>query len=397
MINWIDRLLQKDVQEFISSNAEADLSKLALSAKVGPDFPLKEALLQIELNKKARNKLPEWSDYKTIVYPSRLSLEQCSSELAAKYKKNLISGESLVDLTGGLGVDSYYLAEKFDSVSYIEENTDLVATAKHNFQVLNANHISCTQGEAEKVLEGIKELVDCFYIDPARRSKGQKTYFLKDTFPNVTDLQSLMLDKAKRYLLKTSPMLDIKQALSELTNVAEVHVVAINGECKELLFKSANKFNEEPLIIASNWHKGEWQQLQFTYSEEANSTANISLPAKYLYELNAAIIKAGALKCVTDRYHLNKLHINSHLYSGNKLLQDFPGRVFKITGSLKADKKSIKKGLGNDQANLSVRNFPGTVDQLRKKWGLKEGGQHYLFATTLADDKKAVLVCKKLS
>ncbi|MEM8895163.1 MAG: SAM-dependent methyltransferase [Bacteroidota bacterium] len=393
----IDRLLQKDVQEFIRHNAEADLSKLALTAKAGPDFPLKEALLQIDLNKKARNKLPEWSKHKAIIYPSKLSLEQCSSELAAKYKQNLISGVSLVDLTGGLGVDSYYLSEKFESVRYVEENADLVAAAKHNFRELGADHISCSQGEAEKVLQEIKEPIDYFYIDPARRSKGQKTYFLKDTFPNVVDLQGLMLDEANGYLLKTSPMLDIKLALSELVNVAEIHVVAINGECKELLFRSTSYPTDEPLITASNWQGGVWQKLQFTYSKEASTKSNISPPAKYLYEPNAAIIKAGALKVVADKYQLGKLHVNSHLYSGDERLNDFPGRAFQITATLKADKKSIKKGLGTDKANLTVRNFPGSVDQLRKKWGLKEGGQHYLFATTLADDRKVVLVCDKLS
>lgn len=397
MIDWVDRLLQADVQQFLTEHKDDNLAQLALSLRTSEDFPTQEALLQIELRRKAAQKLPEWYDQASIVYPSKLSLEQCSSIHTARYKQDIIAGSRLIDLTGGLGVDTYYLSEKFDSADYVEQDQRLVEGARHNFSQLGSSKINCYNTTAEEFLKTISGEVDYFFTDPARRAGGRKTYFLEDTFPNITVLHPMLLDKAKGYLLKASPMLDIKQGLKRLSHVQEVHIVSVDSECKEVLFHVASTAKDSPKIIAANCNKGGWKQFEFTYEIEAAIDVTITEPLQYIYEPNSAIIKAGAFKSIAQKYELSKLHTNTHLYTSNERLPSFPGRVFLLNKVIKADKKSIGRAINNSQANLASRNFPVSVAELKKKWSIRDGGSQYLFATTLADNRKAVLVCEKLS
>ncbi|MEQ9300299.1 MAG: SAM-dependent methyltransferase [Cyclobacteriaceae bacterium] len=397
MIDWVDRLLQADVQQFLAEHKDDNLAKLALSLKTPEGFPTQEALLQIELRRKAALKLPEWYAHTSIVYPSKLCLEQCSSIHTAQYKQHIISGSHLIDLTGGLGVDTYYLSEKFDSTDYVEQDPRLVEAARHNFSQLGSSEINCHHTTAEEFLNTISGKVDYFYIDPARRAGGRKTYFLEDTFPNITALHPILLGMAKGYLLKASPMLDIKQGLKRLSHVKEVHVLSVDNECKEVLFHITSTAKDSPKIIAANCDKGNWEQFEFTYEIEAALDVTITEPLQYIYEPNSAIIKAGAFKSIPQKYELSKLHSNTHLYTSNERLPSFPGRVFLLNKVVKADKKSIGRAINNSQANLASRNFPVSVAELKKKWSIRDGGDQYLFATTLVDNRKAVLVCEKLS
>lgn len=397
MIDWIARLLQADVQQFLTEHKDDNLAQLALSLRTSEGFPTQEALLQIELRRKAALKLPEWHDHPSIVYPSKLSLEQCSSIHTARYKQDIISGSRLIDLTGGMGVDTYYLSEKFQSTDYVEQDPRLADGAQHNFSQLGSSKINCYNTTAEEFLKTISGEVDYFFIDPARRAGGRKTYFLEDTFPNITVLHPMLLDKAKGYLLKASPMLDIKQGLKRLSHVQEVHIVSVDNECKEVLFHVASTAKDSPKIIAANCIKGSWEQFEFTYEIEAAIDVTVTEPLQYIYEPNSAIIKAGAFKSIAQKYELSKLHSNTHLYTSNERLASFPGRVFLLNKVIKADKKSIGRAINNSQANLASRNFPVSVADLKKKWSIRDGGSQYLFATTLADNRKTVLVCEKLS
>lgn len=396
MITWIDHLLQADVQQFIAENKDKNLSELALSFKAPAGFPVQEALLQIELRRRAAAKLPSWDNFHDIIYPSKLSLEQCSSMVTACYKQSIIRGAHLVDLTGGMGVDTYYLSEKFESTDYIEQDQRLSEAARHNFTVVCANSITCHNITSEEFLKTLDSPVDYFFVDPARRSGSRKTYFLEDTFPNIVALQTLLLEKAKGYLLKASPMLDIKQGLKSLSHVKAVHVVSVENECKEILFNVSNDTTGSPKIIASNYNKGDWELFEFNYEEEAATNVSLSEPMPFIYEPNSAIIKAGAFKSVAKYFQLRKLHANTHLYTSEVHVANFPGRVFQLIKSIDANKKVISETLNKGKANLATRNFPMSVAELKKKWGIKDGGDQYLFATTLLDNRKAVLVCEKL-
>lgn len=397
MISWIDRLLQEDVQLFIAENEGKNLSELALSFKSPEGFPTQDALLQIELRSKAASKLPHWYDHPGTVFPSRISLEQCSSVHTAIYKQSIISGENLIDLTGGLGVDTYYLSRKFTSTDYVERDSILVEAATHNFSQLRSDSITCHCMVAEEFLNSFPNTADYFFIDPARRVAGKKTYFFEDTVPNIIELHSQLLDKAKGYLLKASPMLDIKQGLKSLSHVAEVHIVSVDNECKEVLFHVINKTKGTPKIIASNLRKDIWDSFEFNYEQEAEAEVDLNEPMQYIYEPNSAIIKAGAFKSIAKKYKLAKLHSNTHLYTSNERLAHFPGRTFYLHTIVSADKRSIARQLEGGKANLATRNFPMTVAELKKKWSIKDGGDQYLFATTLANNRKAILICEKLA
>ncbi len=397
MIGWIERLLQADVQQFIAKHKNNNLPELALSISSAAGFPIQDALLQIELKRKAAHKLPEWHDNPNIIYPTRLSLQQCSSIHAARYKQRIISGNHLVDLTGGLGVDTYYLSEKFELAEYVEQDSRLVEAAEHNFPQLGSNTIHCHNSTAEEFLKNFAGAVDYFFIDPARRAGTRKTYFLEDTYPNIIALHPVLLEKAKGYLLKASPMLDVKQGLKGLSHVKEVHIVSVDNECKEVLFYISNTAQGTPAIIAANHSKGSWGRFEFNYDLEAETAIEIGDPQAYIYEPNSAITKAGAFKSIAFKYQLPKLHPSTHLYTSDHLLPNFPGRVFQLRKVVGADKKTIGKEIKGCQANLATRNFPTSVAELKKKWSIRDGGDQYLFATTLANNNKAVLVCEKLS
>ena len=379
-----------------------------------PNIPAHIIQARQEVGQKiAAEKLPSWAACPTIQYPARLSMEQCSSEWTARYKSQLIKGETLVDLTGGLGVDCCFLSESFTHTTYVEQQPELCQLATHNFASLG-KHIHVVNAQCEDYLENMQP-ADVIFIDPARRdNKGGKVVLLADCTPNLLDMGNKLLQKCQTLLVKLSPMIDIDSVIKAFPTTQEVHIVAVNNECKEVLvrvkgdlivekgerrisvqgegnIKENGTEGKEPNMVCANLPI-EDQPFVFTRRDEATCEVTYSQPLSYLYEPNAAILKAGAFKQVAQQMGVHKLHPNSHLYTSDTLVSHFPGRIFTIDRITKVQKKEIND---IEKANVSIRNFPGSVADLRKKLKLKDGGDTYIFATTLHDNSKALIVCNK--
>ncbi len=389
------KLLIPEIQEFITNNIETNISKLALQKNPFSDIPWTDILNQIALKSKAKEKLPTWFNHSNIIYPSRISLEQTSSEKTAKYKSDLVSGENLIDLTGGFGVDDYYFSKKVNQVVHCELNTELSEIVKHNFQIFKQSNITCIQGDSLTILQDLKQKFDWIYIDPSRRNNAKgKVFMLQDCLPNVPENLDDYFLFSNNILIKTAPILDITAGLSELRNVKSIHIVAVNNEVKELLWEIKKGYQGEINIKTINFNKNIAEKFDFVLNEEIQHSI-YSLPKKYIYEPNSAILKSGAFELIAQHFKLEKLHQHSHLYTSDEII-DFPGRVFKIELHFEFNKKEMKQFLENTKANITTRNFPETVENLRKKWKIKEGGDRYSFFTTDADNNKIVLICAKI-
>lgn len=390
----IEALLTPEVQKFIRDHENDDPATLMLRAKQYADIPLKEAVEQIQSRKKAKTKLPTWYSATDLIYPPPLSLEQSSSAITAEYKASLFSSEKFVDLTGGMGIDFSFLSKSFKRGFYVERQDNLVKIARHNMNSLGITSAEFYNAETEDFLNQTSEKFDLIFLDPARRGNhDQKVFRIEDCEPNVLSLLPLMKSKGKSILMKTSPLLDIKGAVKDLGGVTEVHVVAVNNEVKELLFIIDDKANENPTIKAIDLTNSE-VGFEFNYVEEQGVNLAHGNIESYLYEPNVAILKAGAFKSIASQFGLIKLHVNSHLYTSKTPANNFPGRSFKVISKISFNKKELRKAIPNMKANITVRNYPMTVDQIRKKTGLTDGGDHYIFATTDQTGKKVVL-CEK--
>ena len=386
--------LNDTTRQFIRENLNADVPTLALKkAPVGTDFSL--ALRQIAARQLLRKKVPQWAENEDLLFPAHLSIEQCSSEATAKYKANLLQGQSFADLTGGLGIDTYYILQRFQQTDYVERQAELSDLARHNFEVLNVR-ANVWNETAEEYLNHC-EPKDCIFIDPARRDEhGRKTVSIADCTPDVSTLQDLLLQKAEKVMVKLSPMLDISKALKELRHVKEVHVVAVANECKELDFILERDYHGEVQFTCVNLltHQPE---LHFTLEEERNCPCRMADGvSNYLYEPHPAVMKAGCFKLLTERFNVYKLHKNSNLYTSEQLVSDFPGRVFEVEGWAPYNKK-VKPSLLSDveKASIAVRNFPLTVAELRKSLKINDGDEIFLFATTLKGKEKVIIRTKK--
>ena len=386
--------LNEITKQFIRENLNADVPTLALKkAPVGTDVSF--ALRQIEARQLLRKKVPSWSENEDLLFPVHLSIEQCSSEASAQYKASLLQGHSFADLTGGLGVDTYFISQHFQQADYVERQAELCDLARHNFYVLKAN-VDVWNEIAEDYLNHC-EPKDCIFIDPARRDAyGRKTVSISDCTPNVIDLQEKLLQKAERVMIKLSPMLDISKALEELHHVKEVHVVAVANECKELDFIMERDYQGETQFVCVNLLTSQ-PELRFIQEAEQDCPAKIAdAVLNYLYEPNPAVMKAGCFKLLTERFDVFKLHKNSNLYTSEQLIPDFPGRIFVVENWALYNKK-VKQTLLSDvgQASIAVRNFPLSVAELRKVLKIGDGDATYLFATTLKGEKKVLIRTKK--
>jgi hypothetical protein len=393
--------ISQATREFILKHRGDDATALALTARSHPEVDMAFAVTQIAGRQIAAQKVPTWAANDDIVYPRHLSMEQCSSEATALYKASLVSGEAMADLTGGLGVDCRFMAQKFRRATYMERQEELCAIAEHNFRVLGDNHIEVRHGESTALLDGLDE-VDWIFIDPARRNEhGGKTVLIGDCEPDVSLLEERLLAKAKHVMVKLSPMLDVALALTTLKHVCEVHIVSVGNECKELLLlleRDASVAPDEVKTTCVNITSSSTSLFSFTRREEQEAHCEHSAVAKrYLYEPNASVMKGGAFKSVAACFGVSKLHPNSHLYTSDQLLTDFPGRAFSIEGCCSLNKREMKSCLGDlKRANISVRNFPASVAELRKRTHLGDGGDTYLFATTMNDGTKVMLKCIKV-
>ena len=391
--------ISAETRLFIEENARADVRSLALQAKKYPQVDMAFAVTQIAARQMAEVKIPSWHRTEGLLYPKHLSMEQCSSEATARYKAELVEGETFADLTGGFGIDCSFLSRRFREADYVERQAELCELAAHNFPLLGLP----IRVHHEDGVEYLKRMqpVDCIYLDPARRDgHGGKTVAISDCEPDVSAWGECLVEKGKTVLVKLSPMLDLSLALKELKHVRQVHIVSVNNECKELLLmlqkspdSSEISIHCEHILSAT----GERQHFVFTQEQERTCDCPLTAQAEgYLYEPNASILKSGAYRSLTQAYPVKKLHTSSHLYVSPHFIADFPGRKFQIEAVSGFGKKELKALLqGVEKANLTIRNFPSSVAELRKRLKLKEGGEVYLFATTLSDESKVLVKCRK--
>ena len=389
-------------KQFILLHKNENIRDLALRFS-RKDLPF--LLAQIKGRQIAKHKIPTWYKNDNVVYPTALSMEQSSSEITARYKASLLpkGKERFADISGGLGVDFYFLSQHFKQAVYVEQNAELCEIAKCNFSTLGLKNATIENARSEDFLQQMPK-IDVIFVDPARRNDaGRKVFKIKDCSPDISQLKSKLLEKSDLVMIKYSPMLDISLAVKTLDNVREVHIVSVDNECKELLFllcasTSLSDQSSECTFHAINIKRdGSTETFSFFPTEERKTEIEFaSQLGTYLYEPNASILKAGGFNSVSNAFSVKKLHKNSHLYASDELISDFPGRVFKIQNLFSPNKKNIREFLSETKkANVAVRNFPMSVEEIRKKTGLKEGSEVYLFATTYNNEEKVWVICEK--
>lgn len=387
-------LLQPEIQAFIQTHIKGAINELALKKNPFPSLDYKLILNQIEAKNKAENKLPTWFKSENILYPSKVSIEQTSSEVTAAFKSNFISGETLVDLTGGFGVDSFYFSKKIATVFHCEHQAELSEIVQHNFSQLGVNNINCVNGDGLDWLQKNNKTVDWIYIDPSRRHEVKgKVFLLADCEPNVPELVTDYWKFTNQILIKVAPILDITSAIRELEFVKDVRVVAYLNEVKELLFFLEKDWTG-PITIHADSIAKDQQVDTFSAIFGENVAMDCELPQTYLYEPNAAVLKSGGQNGLAKLHQLKKLHPHTHLFTSTDLI-DFPGRRFQIT-RMEEYSKAILKSMSGKKFNVATRNFPETVEEIRKKGKIKDGGEDYVFFVTLLNQKKAVLFTQKI-
>ena len=393
--------------DFIREHADDDVRQLALRGSKMSEVDLSYALEQIAGRQKAHTKLPSWASIDGIVYPPHLSMEQCSSELTARYKASIAGkGALFVDLTAGFGVDMAFIAQGFQKAVHVERQPQLCAISSENYNVLGLNHIEVVCGDGVEYLHTMNH-ADLLFIDPARRDEhGGRTYGIADCTPNVLEMLDEMLEKADRVMIKLSPMLDWRKAVADLGKVNEVYIISVDNECKELLLavnseeRGKNSASPSLRVVCVNLlSDGNKECFEFDgYHASPSSSAFHFSPfdSRFLYEPNASIMKAGCFGLLEQRFGVMQLDKNSHLFVSDKEVIGFPGREFLIEKRTSMNKRELKAALaGVDKANITVRNFPMSVAELRKRLKLKEGGEVYIFATTIANEGHQLLVCRK--
>lgn len=386
--------------DFIKEHLHDDVATLRLKKWKPLPFPVEFAITQIAVRKKLSLKLP--SLYNDIIAPSELAAEQCSSEATAKYKQHLVVGETLCDLTGGMGIDILFMAENMSHAVYVEQNASYCDIAQRNFNTLHRKNITVVNKDCVEYINHTNEIFDTIYIDPARRdNQNGRVYSLRECFPDVVSILQPIISKCKRLIIKASTMADITQIRKELGESvhADIHIVSVRNECKEILIViDANKQDDEAVICAMIDKNGETVTCKFNHDIEGNLTYRLAenVPS-YIYEPDAALLKSGMYKSISEQYGLSKLHKNSHLYTSDSYCRHFPGRGFEVIEVLPFASK-ICRGMAKryPMCNVSTRNFPMSSSQLRNKLGVKDGGDIYLFATTNAHDTHILVICKKV-
>jgi len=394
-MNWTPEL-----RDFIHEHINDDTAELLLAARKYPDIDVPFVVEQIEARRRLKGKLPEWYENKDIIMGGRVPAEQCSSELTARYKQSIVKGESLCDMTGGMGVDFWYMSEGMERAIYTERNEELCSIAKHNFQVLQTLRpeyvIRCGDGRELPIPS-----VDIIYLDPARRAgDGSRVYAMEDCEPNIVEWQDELLKHAKMVLVKLSPMVDLTDVLRKLKGVKELHIVGVKNECKEVLVKS-HAFDDSACAGCVEVHCVDFLtsgKIEYVFS----LLGGMEIPLidgevkRHLYEPDVTLMKAGAFGSLCARYPVWQLDVDTHLMTSDEWIPEFPGRVFEVEEMIPFSSKVLKR-LKKDipQANIAVRNFVMTADELRKKTGIKDGGEVYLFGAKVKDVGQMLLKCRK--
>lgn len=385
-------ILNLQVQEYIRENLHQNLATLSLKKSPFEKVSMAEIVQQIKGVQVAKSKFPFLFQSENVVYPPSLNLEQASSWATAQYKASVIQAQSLLDLTSGLGIDSYAFAQKIDQVIGLEQNPDLAKVAIHNFQVLGQSNLEIISTRFEDYFEAHpNQKWDAIYLDPARRKNAQKKFLLEDLEPNVLEWLNEFLKRADEVWIKLSPLMDLKKCIDQLENVTEIHLVALKNEMKDLLLRCTKKKCDHPKVIAVNLESDQ-ADFEFQFSDEKSAEVAFSAVKKYLYEPNVALLKSGAFKLIGQKFNLQKLHANTQLYTSDELNLDFPGRIYEIIEEL----KDLKKQLTNRSFHIISKNYPLSVEQIRKKYKIKESENQSLIFTT-SEIGKQVLTAKRVS
>ena len=386
-------LLSEEAAEFIRIHEHDDVAALALRYRQVGGTPISSIIDQITGRRKARTKLPTYSSVREILYPPALNLEQCSSEATALFKARWLQRvqphfELIADLTGGFGIDTWAFAQGCDNVLHVEPDFELQQLAAFNHTKLGLQNIQYVNNTAEVFLAQFDGIASAFYIDPSRRKANRKVYSFHDCEPDVVALLPVLTSKSRQVLIKASPLHDIQLAIRELKHVSHMAVVAVDHECRELLLRMEPGYDGDADIVTADITHSGIAEFSFTLLEEQQSAPQFSEPRAYLYEPNAAILKAGAFKTVAVRYGLDKLHVSTHLYTADILLNDFPGRVYKFISPVSS--ASVPEFFPDRKANIVLRNYPGSADELKRALKLHDGGDRYLLAFTSSKGRTLV-------
>lgn len=384
------------LKQFVQDHLKEDPAQLLFAYSGKTDFDLKAAVQLIQARQKARQKLPSWAAHPDLIFPSSLSLEQASSEETARFKSMILpKGKTMIDLTGGFGVDTFYLAENFEKPIYCERNPELSAIVKHNFTILQPVKFEIFQGDSLEYLSKSDMTFDLIFVDPARRGNhNQKLFKLADCEPDIVRHWELLKSKGQSILIKASPMLDIKQAITEILDIQQVWVVSVKNEVKEiLLYWEKEKVKNERIVHAVDLQSGGPKDFSFTYEKEETSESIFGEVGKYLIEPYSPILKAGAFRSFGKRFGLKKLHPNSHLFTCPDLPKEIPGRVFEVIQEINNPKKEIKQLFPTGKVNVITRNYALSADELKKKYKLQDGGKEFLIGTKVGE-KFVTLYCR---
>jgi 16S rRNA G966 N2-methylase RsmD len=393
----IKELTNPDVITFIQENLDTDPASLMLKGKNLKDLPVKEIAGQISSRRKAKTKLPEWYSHPELIFPPRENLEQASSEITARFKARGLSGSVIADLTGGSGVDLFYMSEGFEEAHYVEPDETLTEIAGYNFNVLGKT-VQIHNRTASEFLKETSQKFDVIYLDPSRRDHAKRKVFsLEEYQPNVRELYDVLLEKADEVIIKTSPMVGIVHTMRQLPDTYLVRVVAVENEVKEVLFhlKKGNKGESQ----MEAWHlfkDGREENFCFTLEEENAVVPEFSAPLKYVYDANPAIRKSGGFNLIAEKRNLKKLGPQTHLYTSDNLQTDFPGRVFEVIEILKPNKKSIRNKFPGRKVNVIAKNFPMKPNEIKHKFQLKDGGEEFLIFCETQRSGKIAMICKRV-
>lgn len=379
------KILNKDVQHYINANLNTDLHALLLKKSPFPEVSMQEIVQQIKGKQVAERKFP-FLLKEGIIFPPQLSLEQASSEKTALYKSGILKGRKFIDLTSGFGIDAYYLSQNFEDITLVEQNTELLEIVENNWNTLD-RQARFINRKLEDFLNENQEHFDVIYLDPARRDQHKnKVFLLEDLSPDILEIQKKLLSISNQVVIKLSPLIDLKYLVSVLPGISRIEIIALKNDVKEVVVFLSNENKDEIICNCVNLESGE-SAFTFTFGEEETAESEYSEPEKYIYIPNNAILKAGVFNLISEKFGLKKLHPNSHFYTSNEKKEEFPGRFFEIES---IDSKQINK---KSQFNIISKNYPLKPEEIKKKYGLKDGGEHYLIFT---QSKKGKIILKSV-
>ncbi len=397
-LDEIKLLSNSEYYDFIIKYRGTNPNELALKLSKDKTLPARAITEQVFCHQKAKKKLPTLSS-KNLLF-DKVALEQASSEATAKYKASLIVGANIIDLTGGLGIDEIFFATSFNRITYCELNKVVSEIFSYNITKLNISNISVNNTDSIKYLERRKnDSFNWIYIDPSRRDEKRRSVDLEFCTPNVYDNMNLFFEKSKNVMIKVAPAFDLTEAVKRFPNLTEIHVISVDGECKEVLLllnRESKNIIPKVFAIKLNFKDDNF----FTLTESFNNEKN-AIPTKvssYFYEPDCSIIKANLTSLLSEKLELSFINKLTPFLTSNKFIKSFPGRSFKVVTSFNFNEKELKKYLRQNKitkGNITRRDFRMSVAEIRKRFKLKDGGDIYLFFTTNLDEKKIVVICQK--